>query len=191
MKCWRPGRHLEGQAAGMRGVGHVDRRRRAGVGDDGQCRPSTGARSRNAAACGSGAPSVVVVAQDRGDAVVDRRAHAVEARSAPSSWQKKKRSAGSIAVDGVDQCGRGRSPPGWRRCGERQEVGRAVPSRAGGLREMYPPSGRIWRSSSSARWRVALRNAEAGAGRRQCGEGERDARAQTVLAVRHLLHHRT
>ena len=30
------GRHLERQAAGVGGVGHVDRRRRAGVGDDGR-----------------------------------------------------------------------------------------------------------------------------------------------------------
>ena len=55
---------------------------------------------------------------------------------------------------------------------------------------MWPPSGRICRSISLERLRVALRSAEGGTGSDKRREGQRDAGAQLLLAVRHFRRHR-
>ena len=94
------------------------------------------------------------------------------------------------ALDRADQRRRAASRPGWHRSGAAAAGRRAAPCTAIGLREIWPPSGRICRSSSSARWRVALRSADGRRRQRQRREGQRDAGAQPVLAVGHLRRHR-
>ena len=181
------GRQFEGQAAGMRGVGNVDRRRQAGVGNDGHAahRQALIAGMRRMQQRRAGG---VVVTQDGGDAVVDGGAHAVEAGKAAILMAEEAQRR-QHAVDGADQGLRRRLGLVGIGLAQRQKVG-----------EDFQHRHRIARNMAAIGKDLAVEFVGEVAGRaaqrrcrrrqRQGGEGQRDAGAQPVLAIRHFARHR-
>ena len=134
MKLLAARRHLERQAAGMRAARDLGGRRQAGIGDHRRAahRQPLVAGMRRVQQRRAGG---VVMAQDGGDAVVDRRAHAVEAGEAAVLVAEEAQRR-QHALDRADQRGRRRLGLVGVGLAQRQEVGQQFQHRHRIARDM-------------------------------------------------------
>ena len=178
------GTHLEGQAAGM-GLGRiVGGRRPAGVGDEdgGAGLDALIAAVRRA---GQRRSADVVIGEHGGELVGRRIARAVEAGEAAVALAEIAEHR-HHPVDGRQRMREGWEPRAVKACRSGRRSSR-ISRIAAGLRLTWPPSGRIWRTSSwSSHLRRLLQEARL-VGHRQGGGSEGEHRAEARQSLRPVM----